>query len=216
MPEATVEAGSPAYAQVAIARYKRALSQDSYAGGFYTGREQGDAFNRVFGGDASVRVTKAGAVGFFAFGSTTRQPGSTESANGHAVLGNYSADSRNFAVYLGAQEISPAFETWTGYLMRTGLFQATAILTPHLYPKSRVVRRVDPSLTTDHLKDEASGLWENYNEASVIVRLPRSGSMSAGYHWSSEVYNAEKFDTSGVRVSAGAQTHARGDRQRGR
>ena len=30
-------------------------------------------------------------MGFFAFGSTTRQMGGSETANGHAVLGNYAA-----------------------------------------------------------------------------------------------------------------------------
>jgi hypothetical protein len=200
-----VAPGGLSHAQVAVARYKRSLNEDSYAGGFYTGREVGDAFNRVFGGDASIRVTKSGSIGMFAFGSTTRQDGAAESTNGHAVLGNYSADSRNLALYLGAQEISRGFETWTGYLTRAGLFQGTAVVTPHLYPKIRNVRRVDPTLTTDHLRDEASGLWEHYNDASVTVRLPRNGNLSAGYHWSNEVFNGESFPTSGVRVAAGAQ-----------
>ena len=195
----------PTHAQVAVARYKRSLNDDSYAGGFYTGREIGDAFNRVFGGDASIRVTKSGSLGFYAFGSDTKQAGAAESTSGHAVLGNYAADSRNLALYLGAQEISGGFETWTGYLTRAGLFQGTAVVTPHLYPKIRNVRRVDPTLTSDHLRDQASGLWEHFNETSITVRLPRNGSVSAGYHWSNEVFNGESFLTSGVRLAAGAQ-----------
>lgn len=205
LPDDAVEPGGPSTAQVAIARYKRSLNEDSYAGAFYTGREIGDAFNRVAGGDASIRVTRSGSIGLFAFGSTTRQAGAAESTNGHAVLGNYSADSRNLGLYLGAQEISEGFETWTGYLTRAGLFQGTAIVTPRLYPKSRVIRRVDPSVTTDHLRDEASGLWEHSNEGAVTIRLPRSGSVSAGYRWSNEVYNGESFPTDGMRLSAGAQ-----------
>jgi len=197
--------GGPAYAQVAIARYKRSLKDDSYAGGFYTGREIGDAYNRVAGGDASIRVTRSGSIGMFAFGSSTREAGAAESTSGHAVLGNYSADSRNLGLYVGAQDISEGFETWTGYLTRAGLFQGTVVVTPRLYPGSRIVRRVEPSLTTDHLRDSASGLWEHFNEAAVAIRLPRSGSVSAGYHWSSEVFNAESFPTDGMRLSASAQ-----------
>ena len=205
LADEAIAPGGPSHAQVAIARYKRSLNEDSYAGGFYTGREVGDAFNRVFGGDASIRVTKSGAIGLYAFGSDTKQAGAAESTSGHAVLGNYAADSRNLALYLGAQDISEGFETWTGYLTRAGLFQGTAVVTPHLYPKIRNVRRVDPTLTTDHLRDEASGIWEHLNEASLTVRLPRNGNLSAGYHWSNEVFNGESFPTSGVRLSAGAQ-----------
>jgi len=205
LSEAATPPGGPGYAQVGIARYKRTLRDDSYAGGFYTGREMGDAFNRVVGGDASIRVTKSGSIGMFAFGSSTRQPGAAETVGGSAVLANYSADSRNLGLYLGAQNISQGFETWTGYLTRAGLFQGTVAASPRIYPRSKVIRRIDPVFTTDHLRDEASGLWEHFNETIVAFRLPRSGTVSAGYHWSNEVYNGESFPTDGLSLTAGAQ-----------
>ncbi len=196
---------APDYAQVAVLRYKRALRGDSYVGGFYTGREQGDAFNRVFGADGSIRLTGASAIGFHAFGSSTRTADAGQATGGHAVLAEYGHDSRDISVYVGARDISQGFDTWTGFLTRTGVFGATAAVNPRFYPQSRVVRRVEPSFVTDNVRDAESGLWENWNEPGLLLFLPRNGRVSLGYHWSSEVFRGESFDTSGFQVIATAQ-----------
>jgi len=203
-PDAAVEAGGPDYAQVAVLRYKHALKGDSYLGGFYTGREEGDAFNRVYGGDGSLRVTPAGALGFYAFGSSTR-PAGDDTADGHAVLANYTHDNRRMSLYLQALDTSEGFDTWTGYLTRAGVFQASAAITPRLYPKSTVVRRVDPSFIADFVRDAPSGLWEQWYEGGLSLVLPRSGRIAATYHFSNEVFEKESFDTSGVQTMASAQ-----------
>jgi hypothetical protein len=189
---------------VAVLRYKHALKGDSYVGGFYTGREEGDAFNRVFGGDGSLRVTQAGALGFYAFGSSTRPHGDT-TANGHSVLANYTHDNRTMGLYLQALDVSQGFDTWTGYLTRAGVFQASAMLTPRFYPKHTVVRRLEPSVIVDYVRDAPSGLWEQWYEGGVSLVLPRSGRITARYHSSNEVFENESFDTSGVRAQASGQ-----------
>ena len=203
-PDSAVAAGSPDYAQVAVLRYKRALKGDSYVGGFYTGREEGDAFNRVYGGDGSIRVTQAGALGFYAFGSSTRPLGE-DTTGGHSVLANYTHDNRKMSLYLQALDVSRGFDTWTGYLTRAGVFQASASLTPRFYPKSTVVRRVDPNVIVDYVRDAESGLWEQWYEGGLSLVLPRSGRIVAKYHASNEVFEQESFDTSGVQLLAGSQ-----------
>jgi len=207
-PESAVEAGGPEHAQVAVLRYKHALRGDSYLGGFYTGREEGEAFNRVYGADGSLRVTKAGALGFHAFASSTR-PVDGETRDGHALLTNFLHDNRKMAVYLQALDISEGFDTWTGYLARAGVFQASALLTPRLYPNSRVVRRVEPSLVIDYVRDAPSGLWERWYEPGLSLVLPRAARITVRYHRSNEVFEKQDFATSGVRASASAQVTKR-------
>jgi len=112
LPEAGVGPGEAEHAQVSVLRYKRALAGDSYPGGFYTGRERGDAFNRVFGADGSIRVTGASAIGFHAFGASTRASGTDRETGGHAVLAEYAHDRRDISVYLGARDISQGFDRW--------------------------------------------------------------------------------------------------------
>jgi len=203
-PDSAVEAGGPDYAQAAVLRYKRSLRGDSYLGGFYTGREEGDAFNRVYGGDGSLRVTQAGALGFYAFGSTTRPHGGA-TTDGHSVLANYAHDNRKMSLYLQALDISQGFDTWTGYLTRAGVFQTSVLLAPRFYPKSTVVRLIEPRVIADYVRDAESGLWEEWYQGGLSLVLPRSGRITANYHSSNEVFERESFDTSGVVVQASGQ-----------
>ncbi len=203
-PDSAVEAGGAEYAQVSVLRYKHALRGDSYLGGFYTGREDGGAFNRVYGGDGSLRVTRASALGFYAFGSSTRSHGEG-TTDGHSVLANYAHDNRKMSLYFQALDISQGFDTWTGYLTRAGVFQASALVTPRFYPKSTVVRRVEPSVIADYVRDAESGLWEQWYQGGLSLVLPRSGRLTASYHWSNEVFEKEDFDTSGVQAQAVGQ-----------
>jgi len=204
LAESTRVAGGPKYAQAAILRYKRALAGDAYVGGFYTGREVGGAFNRVFGADGTLRVAPASTIGFHAFASSTRPDGAS-TVNGSALLGNFQHVSRNISVYLGVVNISRGFDTWSGYLTRAGVFEVTASMTPRVFPKSPFWKRIDFPVTSDHVRDAESGLWEHLNSASVTVSTSRAIRMSAGYHHSSEVFLGEAFGTSGVQASVSAQ-----------
>ena len=204
LSEDAVDAGGSEYAQVSIVRYKHGLQGDSFLGGFYTGREEGDAYNRVYGGDGSIRLTQASALGFYAFGSSTRAHGE-DTAGGHSVLANYTHDNRNLFLYLQALDISQGFDTWTGYLTRAGVFQTSALISPRFYPKSTVLRRVEPMFIADYVRDAPSGLWEQWYDGTLTLVLPRSGRISAKYHWSNEIYESEDFDTSGVQVQASGQ-----------
>ena len=57
-----------------IFRYKRALNDDSYLGAFYTGREQGDDFNRLVGLDGQLRLSRSEMLRFHGFASFTENP----------------------------------------------------------------------------------------------------------------------------------------------
>jgi len=203
--DSAASGGGVHYEQAFIGRYKRALSQDSYVGGFYTDRERPDEFNRVFGADGSIRVTPAAALGFHLLGSTTREAGVASTADGTAALVNYLHDSRNLSYYAGALNVSPAFQTWTGYLVRTGLFEGTALITPRVYPHSDVLRRVDFQILTDHIRDRDSAIWEGLTSGTVSLQFPKATRLSVGYHHSSEVYEGELFDTSGAKFSLNTQ-----------
>lgn len=204
-PDAEVAAGAPEYAQAAILRYKRSLAGDSYVGGFYTGREADDSFNRVFGADGSIRVTQAGALGFHAFGSATRGLGEEESVAGHAALVNYAHDSRDMSLYFQALDISQGFDTWSGFLNRAGVFQASGVFTPRIYMKSAALRRIEPSFVTDYVRDAESGLWEKWNEGGILLLMSRATRVQAKYHWSSEVFAGREFGTSGLQAALTSQ-----------
>jgi len=202
-PEQAGSAGSPD-AQVSVARYKRSLNQDSYLGGFYVGREQGAAFNRVGGADGTIRLSPSTAVGFHAFGSSTATVGGA-GEEGHAVGVELATDSRRVTMSVAALDVSTGFQAQSGYLTRNGVFQGLGSLVYKFYPSFRAMQRIQVGATTQQTRDALSNIWETFNQGSATLLLPRATSVSAGCSLSTEVYLGEEFDTSGCTVSASSQ-----------
>jgi hypothetical protein len=192
-------------AHVSILRYKRSLNQDAYLGGFVTAREQGGSFNRVAGADGTLRLDDSSALGFYAFGSSTRLPEAATTETGRALGVEFSRDTRNLLLLAGGNDISTGFATQVGYLTRAGVSSIRAVFGPKFYPKRGLVRRIETSLNTEQTRDAYSGLWESYSEASAILRFRGAYSWRFGYHLSSEVFEAEEFPTSGYSTVVSAQ-----------
>ena len=191
-------------ADVGVLRYKRALTNDGYVGGFYTGREIEGGFNRVYGGDGQIRLTPSSTFGFHGFLSSTRTPGS-ETSNGHAASLDYRYSNRDRIVNLKVQDLSADFDTWTGYLARNGVTRYKLGFLPMVYPDSRLILRIDPLMHSIHLRDHESGMWERYNSFDLRLLLPRSSMLQVGYAASNEIWLGRHFDTGRVRVSAVSQ-----------
>ncbi len=170
-PDSAVDAGSPDYAQVAVVRYKRSLAGDSYLGGFYTGREEGDAFNRVYGGDASLRVTQASALGFYAFGSSTRPHGRGHEGRPLRARQLLPRQPEDEPVSPGARHLAGVRHLDGVCLPHRRLPGIDASSAPRFYPKSAVVRRVEPRVVVDYVRDAPSGLWEQWYEGSLSLVL---------------------------------------------
>lgn len=197
--------GSEDLAYFSILRYKRALSQDSFLGFFFTDRDEAERFNRIFGPDGQVRLTQSSQLSFHALGSFTKASGESPRTDGHALGVDYLYDTRRWEIRLGLQDISTDFETDTGYLTRNGLSRFRASLVPKFYPRSPVLRRVDVDLSSSQLKDQSSDLWETENTFSLGFILVRSSRVSLGYTYSTEVFLGQKFETSGWSVQALSQ-----------
>jgi hypothetical protein len=192
-------------AHVSILRYKRSLNQDAYLGGFVTDREQGGAFNRVAGADGMLRLSDSSSLGFYAFGSSTKGPDTGATDGGRALGVEFARDTRNLLLVAGGNDISTGFATEVGYLTRNGVSSLRAVFGPKFYPKRGPVRRIETSLNTEQTRDAYSGIWESYSEASALLRFSGAYSWRFGYHVSSEVYEGEKFPTSGYSTTVSAQ-----------
>ncbi len=197
--------GGDRYAGDAVFRYKRALSGDSYLGGFYTGRKYGSGFNQVAGLDGQARLSPSSLLSFYGFGSWTRPAEGATTAPGHALGVDYLYDTRNLGIDLGAQDISRGFQTETGYLTRNGLLRFRAALTPRYYPDSRVIRKVTPQLFFSVLKDEFSGLAETYDSLGVQLLFPGNMVVTMSGAYATEIFLAQRFNTSGGQVTASCQ-----------
>ncbi len=193
------------FAHFTIVRYKHALSEDSFLGGFLTGRFEGEHYNAVAGTDGQIRLTPAAAVGYHAFWSRTDPGAGEEARDGHAIGLSYGLQSRDWIINIYAQDLDRDFETETGYLTRNGISRLQAGFLPMVYPKSKLFLRIDPIVHFIEVRDKESGLWETTEQADLRFILPRSTSVTFGGKYSTEVFLGRRFGRSGVRFVAQSQ-----------
>ncbi|MFQ5630974.1 MAG: DUF5916 domain-containing protein, partial [bacterium] len=189
------------YAHATIVRYKRALNRDSYIGAFYTGREQKDSFNRVFGPDGLLRINQSSVLTYHFFLSQNKELGEAGKHNGHALGVDYQHNTRNLSVSLGVQDLSNDFNTKTGFLTRTGISRARVFVSPKFYPKSKLFRRIDPRFSTTQVKDKPSSKYETDNDFSLLFILKGNSHALVGADYSTEIFLGEEFKTGGWRIS---------------
>jgi len=192
-----------------ILRYKRALGQDSFIGGFLTQRDRGNSFNRVFGADAVLRLDPSNRVSFHAFGSMDEgppPPGGTKSTRqGRALAFDYTYFTRDLMLNLLLQDLSGDFNTETGFLNRTGVTRYQAGALKMFHPKSEALLRFDVLVHSIHTRDHESGLWERYNALDFRPSFGRSSMVQVGYVLSNEIFLGRRFDTNNLRIRANTQ-----------
>ncbi|UCE42842.1 MAG: carbohydrate binding family 9 domain-containing protein [Candidatus Aminicenantes bacterium] len=188
-----------------IARYKFALKEDSYIGGFYTGKEYGKGFNRVMGADGRFRLTQTSIADFHIFGAFTQRNGSTEISSDHALGLHYQYGTRNVIIDLGYQDISQNFQVDTGYVTRTGIRRLSAFATYRFYPKSKFFQRIEPFYWSYHLYDTEYKTFETVNLFTLRFWLPRSTQFRVDALFANEVFAGERFGRGGLRFQTTSQ-----------
>jgi hypothetical protein len=181
-----------------IARYKFALKEDSYIGGFYTGKEYGKGFNRVVGADGRFRLTQTSIADFHLFGSFTQRNGNTETLSDHALGLHYQYGTRNVILDLGYQDISKNFQVDTGYVTRTGIRRFSAFAMYRIYPKSKFFQRIEPFYWSFHLYDTEHKMFETVNLFTLRFWLPRSTQFRVDTLIANEVFAGKRFGRGGV------------------
>jgi hypothetical protein len=188
-----------------IGRYKFALKEDSYIGGFYTGKEYGRGFNRVVGTDGRFRLTQTSIADFHLFGAFTRRNGSTETSSDHALGLHYQLGTRKVFADLGYQDISKNFQIDTGYVTRTGIRRLSAFAMYMFYPKSDFFQRIEPFYWSYHLYDTEDKMFETVNLFTLRFWLPRSTMFRIDTLFANEVYAGERFGIGGAGFQAQTQ-----------
>jgi hypothetical protein len=192
-------------AHFTIARYKHALREDGYLGAVWTGRSENLRSNFVTGADGLVRLTPASYVAWHGFASRTKADGETGTSDGHALGFEFNSMTRDVILNFAAQDLSEDFATGIGYLTRTGVTRLKAGVLPMIYPKSKLVLRIDPLIHSIQTHDKPSGLWETFNSFDLRLILPRNTSLLAGARYATEVFGGERFGRSAFRFTGSSQ-----------
>jgi len=193
------------YAHFSIFRYKRALAKDSFIGGFYTGRERESGFNRVLGTDGQIRINQSSIFGYHFFMSQTKLEKKSQKDNGYALGLHYFYMTRDLVLMLGLQDIAEDFRPETGYITRTGLTRLRSGILRMFYPKSKIIRRIDPMIHSFQIRDKFSNLYETFNSFDLRFILLRDSMILFGYRYATEVFLEKKFNISRARIIASSQ-----------
>lgn len=188
-----------------IVRYKYALKEDSYLGGFYTGKEYGEGFNRVVGSDGRFRLSGTSMASYHIFGSFTQRDGSEGTDAGHALGLNYQFGNRKFILDLGYQDISENFEVDTGFITRTGLRRFSAFAMYRFYPKSEFIQRIEPFYWSYHIYDTIYDMFETVNVLVLRFWLPKNTQISFDTILGNEIFAGQRFDLSGFGFQGSSQ-----------
>ncbi len=191
-------------AHFGIVRYKRSLSKDSFIGGFYTGRERTNGYNRVYGADGQIRINQASTFGFHIFNSNSNE-NKDHKTNGHILGLDYSLMNRDWIVALGLIDVDKDFNTETGFITRTGLSRFRSGALKMIYPKSGIIKRIDAMIHSYHTYDRIYDLYETMNMIDGALILPKSARILTGYRYSTEIFLGQRFNTNRFRLIAGGQ-----------
>jgi hypothetical protein len=195
------------YANVTIARYKHALSGDSFLGGIWTSRFEGPRYNIVAGSDGYIRVNPSSYFAYQALVSQTKPAAERDEVEGQALNFMYYYATRDRVFEVALQDLGKDFWTETGYLTRNGLTRLKLGFLPMIYPKSRTFLRIDPLFHTINIRDKFSGLFETYDAFDLRLILPRDTTLIAGGRYQTEVYLGQRFGRSGFRLIGTSQVN---------
>lgn len=197
--------GQGEYAQFSILRYKRALSSDSFIGGFYTGRDLEGCFNRVYGADGLIRLNPSSTIGFHAFASQSENDLLSSKSDGRALGFKYKYFTRDWIVECRVHDLSPDFNAEIGYVTRTGITRYRFGALKFIYPESSIILRLGPMVHFIPTRDHLSGKWESYTAFDLAATLSRSSYIRAGYAIADEIFLDKKFKTNGFTLRGNSQ-----------
>ena len=188
-----------------IFRLKYSLSDDSFLGAIYTGRESESAFNRLGGLDGLLRIGKGSTIQYNAVLSSNKATQGEETQNGYMIAAEYGHDSRNINYSLGGKSISTGFITSTGFINRTGIHYFKGLLKPKFYPAAEFIQRIDLELFTRQAYDIEYKLWETVDHIASWIYFSGSTYIKLKGEYATEVFRAERFKTGGFHALLSTQ-----------
>lgn len=196
---------NPKNAQVGVVRYVRRWKNDSYMGGFYTGRECTDRYNHVFGTDGRLRLNGNSTIEYHGFGSWSQDQDKDSPYAGSIIGVLYEYNSRNLSGLVGLNNISKDFRTDIGYLTRRGITLIPLYLGYTFYLSSGWLQTISPYYWARHGKDHYSGIHESFNVFSLRLTMVRQTFLNIQGWLANEIFAGTRFNRNTFRLEASTQ-----------
>ena len=190
-----------------VGRGQYSLGGTSYVGGIFTDAELASGYNRVAGGDVSLRFGHHSASATF-LSSTSRTPDGLQDSHGLAGQASYGYETKSFLFLTQAEHYDTDFQMDTAFLNQTGVTQGWAFLAPSFYPdpkKASWLKRVTPVVFTRYGEDRVQGGHTWLLLPGVRANFTRQGFFRFDLGWGEEPWAGRVFPTRLVRVFGNAQ-----------
>ena len=191
-----------------IARATYALRRADYVGAIFTDTEHAGRFNRVIGGDVSLRFS---APQQFSVTLLATQTGGGESGttDGIGSQMSYSYNTRRFAVGGQVEHYDREFQMDTAFYNRTGFTSGWSGGEYNFFPRRAGnqfwLQQVQLSGFTKLGEDEVQGGREAHVSGSLRLQFTRQGYLNFDYGRGYEPWLGRRFKNGGPGVFSGAQ-----------
>jgi len=188
--------------EFAIARGQYSLGRSSYAGALLTDTEFGSGYNRVAGGDVSVRSGKHAASATF-LATTTLSPDGRESKDGLGGGLFYAFESKRFVVLSQLEHYDRGFQMDTAFLNQVGITQGWTYVAPSFYPdpeKTPWFKRFIPFVYAQYGRDRIQNGDPWLGVTGVRMHFTRQGFLRVDTIFGQQPWVGRTFRVSNTRV----------------
>ena len=179
-------------AYFAIAHVTRELGQQSNAGVIYTDREFMGGWNRVGGIDGLWKIDSNWSLAYRGVLSSTQVPGGAYSAGSFGQFHLF-RQGRQFGYDLSYDDISPGFQSQTGFISRTDIRHVITDVSYSFRPEGKHLISWTPQYWDDATYDHKGTLVEYQVNPGLSFELSHQTYINASYWFERDTLRPQDF-----------------------
>ncbi len=183
------------------------LGRGQYVGLLVTDTEYGSDYNRVAGGDVSLRKGEHfNANGSFLSSHSRSHQG--EASHGIGTQGSYFYNTRRFVVGGQLEHYDRAFRMDTAFINRVGLTRGWQYQDLNFYPSHpgyRWIKRINPFFWVTAAEDRVQGGTEAFYLPALRFNFTRAGFLRFDYGTGHETFAGRRFDVGRTMIDGNIQ-----------
>lgn len=190
-----------------IGRAQYSLGRSSYAGVLVADTEFGGGYNRVAGGDVSVRSGKHSASATF-LATRTRSADGLETKDGLGGGAIYGFETRRLVVLSQLEHYDSGFQMDTAFLNQVGITQGWTYVAPSFYPNPEKLpwfKRFIPFVYAQYGRDRLHGGDPWLGVTGVRMNFTRQGFLRIDTIFGQEPWQGRTYRVNTTRVMAEGQ-----------
>jgi Domain of unknown function (DUF5916) len=183
------------------------LGRGQYVGLLVTDTEYGSDYNRVAGGDVSLRKGEHfNANGSFLSSHSRSHEG--ETTRGIGTQGSYFYNTRRFVVGGQLEHYDRDFRMDTAFINRVGLTRGWQYQDLNFYPSRpgyRWIKRINPFFWVTAAQDRVQGGTETFYLPALRFNFTRAGFLRVDYGTGHETFAGRRFDVGRTMIDGNIQ-----------